>query len=624
MIKEQLFIGGNEIDLLEGEPAAATFQANDINDLTAVKSNFTRRFRAPKTRNNKKNLDDPQITQSTTTKPYELLDVEYKINGIPIMDSGKAYINSSGEFFETTVINGTFNFFDDLENRALSSVNLDSHFFVWDVGPMAALANTTQNTIIPIVDWGSLQETSNLVDTRFQRHGFYVHSLIDKIFEEAGYQREGAIFTDPFYLSLIVPFANEKWYHTKVIVENTNDVNYTITGSGQVTITFNSEVFDQSNEFASNTYVANGRQEQFFKVRMTMQNLSDNVTLRFDSTNNDEIKQSLFIQNNEDSIDIEFAMDEVDVRNGNNLTLKVFGDEGVTFTVKAGVRMYNLITTKNSYIRNSRILIPENLPDMSQKEFVKFIFGLFNAVFTYDSYSNTIKVTKFNEIVDGHYRSVDWSQKYDPTIQPKIDFTLPGYGQVNNASWASDENVPASIGFGSFTIPNENLEKEVILFDSPFAASKMKTTLNGVRMAKIERWQLVSAAPGNLIYDVQFSTEPRLLAVRSETGALVFNDGPGLGSPVNVTDYKVGFFADDSQPINLGFRSIFETYFSGLINALQAIKIVNKYYKLNINDINELDFTEPVFDEDNNEYFYLMNIGKYVPGESSLCKLFRI
>ncbi len=627
MIKEGLSINGEKADLLEGEPAGPTFQANDLSDLTAIKTTFSRKFKLPKSTVNKKLIENAHLAQSDTRKPYEISNVIYDINGVPIVDQGQGQLKGINDFINLAFFGGSFEFFDAIENKTLSDLDFDSENYIWNLATAASLANTTSNVVYPMVQYGFLKTTNKSFDIRFQFPGVYVFSIIEKIFEEAGFDKSGLIFNNTFFKQLVLPFSNSEFFHSKVIVESSATVEYDTGGGGSVDIEFDTEDFDQDGEFSGNKlYTAGGASQQFFVTRMTIDQLSDNLTLKYDS-NNPELVQEIFIRQSDTPVEIEFRMDQADFLLNNTITLKAQGDPNVTFRVLAGARMYNLITTQDNTGaafdgEDSTIIINETFPEMGQKDFIKEIMSLFLTVFGYDSYDREVKGTLFQEIVNGVYKAQNWSLKNDTLKTGEISHTIDGYGQSNFMRWAEDAEVPESVGFAQFDLENKNLPIEVDVYTSAFAACRMITTLTeDINMAQLERFVEDPDAPGDFLNEI--SITQRLIAVRALNvpANIDFTDGGGSSA---VSDIRVGFFADNNQTINLGWESLLLNFWTGLINALEDVKVIEDFYKISPLDIVFLDFSEPIYDDHYNEYFYRMKIDKWRANQSTKTLLFKI
>lgn len=227
--------------------------------------------------------------------------------------------------------------------------------------------------------------------------------------------------------------------------------------------------------------------------------------------------------------------------------------------------------SSNDYPLASFTLV-ENLPDITQLDFVKFIcayYGLFPV-----QRGNTIDFVRFNVLTDNIEAGIyeDWSSKLiqvSDDAPAAIAFSLDGYAQSNVMTYKLDENDAVEMS-AALVVNDETLEDERIFAEFPFAASR-----------------------GNRIPQYTLNEE-------------------GDGVEKNDLEYRI--MRADWQEMSLSFtdsmapRQILNRHYSELQQTIRTPKTIEEDVMLNELDLKTLDYTRPIYLAKYGRYFAVMSI----------------
>lgn len=243
-------------------------------------------------------------------------------------------------------------------------------------------------------------------------------------------------------------------------------------------------------------------------------------------------------------------------------------------------------TTTNAYNPSNGVFnLVENLPDISQIDFIKavcHIFGLFCIINT----NNNLELVSFSKLKENIDDSVvyDWSHRLVNTDKPspyKTGFTLNGFARQNSFGYRPDDKDMAqhnSIGY--LYVDNETLEKEKKLIEFPFAA----TRVSGFNETCLIQQYIYTGDN-----EVKFSElEYRLLQVE-------FDDSQGRINP------KLSF------PAWMEASALLNSNYSEYQNAIRKPRVITERIVLNEYELKTIDFAKPVYLRKYGRYFAIMS-----------------
>lgn len=227
---------------------------------------------------------------------------------------------------------------------------------------------------------------------------------------------------------------------------------------------------------------------------------------------------------------------------------------------------------------NTYYPIAANLPKIKVLDFVKFlsaVTGSFPIKGESTEWHTTFK--PLTAIWEGRKDARDWTNRViaqGSENKPKdIAFRLDGYAQNNWYRWKKDEGVNGNYD-GNMQVNNKTLDKEVTLFEFPFAA----TDGDNVPMYKD------NSTPTEYKEPTYKACKDRILRIGEDKGG-----------------YATLYFDMDMQ------RILSEKY--GLIrNALQNVKIITEKMRIRDTDIAHFDETRPIYLAQYGAYFAILQI----------------
>lgn len=231
---------------------------------------------------------------------------------------------------------------------------------------------------------------------------------------------------------------------------------------------------------------------------------------------------------------------------------------------------YTYENNSNDYPLADFRLAP-NLPDISQIDFVNFIcsfYGLFPV-----QKGNAVELVRFDVLGDNidNGNFLDWSGKLVEThsdAPQTMAFTLGSYARNNAVRYKEDKNDPIDIT-AYIKVDDESLEWEKKLIEFPFAASHGD---------KIPQYSL------------------------GEDGSVVKNDCEYRLMQIGWDDMTLSFVKsmNPQQMINRNYQT--------LQDVIRKPKVIEEEMTLSLIDLQELDYTKPVYLAKYGRFFAVMSV----------------
>jgi len=263
------------------------------------------------------------------------------------------------------------------------------------------------------------------------------------------------------------------------------------------------------------------------------------------------------------------------------------------------------------------------LPNIKQSALLLDYLKMFCGLISVNEQTKVVTLFSFGNIAKNIQNAKDWSDKIDLTDSPDSSFAFD-YAQVNNLLYAEDETVVKPYNTDStILIDDENLEANGDMVKLDFAATQQVERLVGKYCSQIKMWRNVGSD------EAEFETvKQRVLAVRFEDFSFTYNDG--VTTDTVTTNIPLPYFIDESNTLgldfDLGFGSKLAQYYDSFEQVLDKSKILTINLRLNASDINQLDFTKPVFIKHFNAWFYISQIKGYDPTVTDVtqCELVKL
>ena len=628
----KVYIDSEQLELSPNTTIAVTKQINNIADLSTVQGDRSNRIKVPLTDNNKANLGNPHMINGTTDKSYERLsDCRiYSRSGIPILTGGLGRIlKVEGNYVDLAIASGVIPIFKELEGKTIHDLDFSADDYILSIPNVVTRLSATSGVVYCCVDYGASDPTNDIFHILYQGPGYYLYSLIEKIFDEIGYTIEGDILSNTFYLDLVCQFGNRDWKHSNRYIEQTSF-------SNSQTIPENYSGFSSSSttnklDYTPSWSIYTASTAVGFNVGITgvvntytpLLNPGDSVTTRINiEDSNGVIYASQTVSFSGQTIQIPPVL--VSLNAGESVFITFRGDYTITGFVSSGY-VVNFTTLEiysppgDETIEEGHSITPESfLPNWNQIDLVKGWMGLFSLVPVINEHEKIVTFRYFDDLRDNIPNALDWSSKLmrkkgNPNWYSSKSTSIGNYAQNNYLKWGRDETIIAeNVGRGNMPITDGNLEESNVAIQLPWSASEMTTTLStSQRMVRIPRLELIDGE-----YISTRSPQHRLVWIKREDFNLdvVANTDPNTISVS--TDVPLAKFIEPGEVENLGFDNNLQSrYYSTLTNVLERPLVLTVLLNLTASDINKIDHFTPVWFDKFNKYFYVNKVSNYIEGQ---------
>jgi hypothetical protein len=678
----ELWINYQLVDLYPGEPIAITKQVNNISELKDRQADYSNRFKIPATGNNLRICGFVNRTSSHSINPYTKLHCRYTENGSELIPDGIAIIeNYIGGDIEVTCYSGIFEFFDQLGEKSIRELDLSAADHTYDLDGVEA-GFSSDYYCYPLIQWGATDRDNNIVDIRYQMPAIKLSYVVDKIFETAGYNKGGNVFNLDSYNAIWLPVVEDSLIDEPEVLESYSmrahlgAVITPIVGNFERRMPFGNfttgDAFDSSAGWydvtSANNYRYIARQKVTVNVRVivymntpyTTQAGADTEVARvFVRKNGGGVPVGEYIRLEQDGNPYNpSTVADIEI---NNLTLNpgdylqvYWRDSAFNQTIypydTSSPPNYTKFEVEaiNTIELNQPLSMSNLVPDITQKDLIKFIQNKYALIPQVDYLTRTVNFVQFKEIaqkakddlsarastsgpsgfIPAVFSTYNWSDKLyissnprDP-LNPKIRFRFDNYGQINHMKWVQDDD-RAEVGNGIIYIDDQTLPESQDLFEMPFAASIQESGFKGNLGVDIKRWTLND----DLEYEKTETVQPRVLLLRdfvstlSPPQPLDYTDG---STTIEIDNAKIAYFVDSIQPYDLSFQFIINEHYSDLVRVLNKTKIPTCYFRLSENEFKNLDFFKPVYVDYFGDYFYINIVPNFVNGRLPSVELVRL
>lgn len=617
-----LYLSDTLITLNADTVIELTLQVNDISEVKDRQGNHSNQFSIPMTKENRAALESTEIIANVSDLPYTKIPAKVIQKGVEIQN-GYAILEQAGDDFEITVYSGNSSFFETISGKKLSDLSLFEFDFIWNKLRVLDLIDATDGIIYPLVDFGNAPVLTRTIDVHYLTPWIFVKTLVDKIFDAAGWTPEGAFLESDFYENLIIslPTLDQKEEYLLAEAETSG---LQLSGASNF-IDFDTETEDAQDTFITGgsmqsetvtvspggtgsfwRYKAHGKGKYSFRIFVDYAaaiGSAGTVTVYRKPTGLSTLVSVATISIAAAETDNHtFDIEDLDMDDGDALMVR-FTSVSSNLTILSAT--FSCYKAEAAVTFGHIFPVAENLPDMTQTDFLKAIFQIGCITCQPVPFSNTLRLVQFSEIIANKAIALDWSDKVDYSENPIIEYHNNSYAQTNWLRYKADETVFANLGDGSFSIADETLEKEKTLFTLPFAASEMVNKLGGLNLPEYLRIDGSDVKEG--------SARIAILARETLDSPVTYTDGSS--SSANNDPENLCYFILDTKDISLGFgNNLIETYYPDFVNTMNDFKRITLPILINQIDISELDHFIPVYITKYAQYFYLNKINSWVDG----------
>lgn len=206
-----IYINDRLLDLSEKTSIAFTYQTGGIGDIRSRFVSHTNEFQVDKSENNTKIFGYADNIKTTSEIPYRRATAKILIDGLQVI-KGFAFLRESSKTFRISVFETVIDFFSLIEGVPLSELDFGDAPVSWDAAYIDSIRAAVSGLVAPVIQYGQIDPT--LVNAEIgdvYLPSIYYKTIIDAIFDNAGYTKTGDVFTDTKYSKLILPYSKSSW-----------------------------------------------------------------------------------------------------------------------------------------------------------------------------------------------------------------------------------------------------------------------------------------------------------------------------------------------------------------------------------------------------------------------------
>lgn len=596
---EELYINSEAVDLKPDAAVTLNYKSNLLGDISKITSSNSQTIQCPKTTRNRKIFDNPGAPAYMSDKRYKRYSARLVRNGIEIVRIGYAVLLSSSEAYEIALYWGVMANFQAWVDKAAKLNKLTgTEALTWDANITATslpqmksagygfakygcgVSNTSLANFHPSATaWWILDKITRQAGFTFEMPSKYASALqaiaipcLSQNASDASNKAEATVSTYPFLLY------NGFWGYSIAGYNGTDrheifdpDDNTKIRKVDNATKVIIS-IVDQSGARLGMVLYSNSASEFPSRVyiRATRYNDRDETTTQIAvSIGSSSVSSSTGMYAYQKTY--YFADIEEEITWGEYDYLRLFPHDGTS--VISGSRLGNTKLTITEDFENiiypSLFPIPQNLPEISQIDFIKAICGMLGIFVVPDPANvNNLKFVSLDTLQENKAQACDWSDKFvrSNDDEPKItEYKINDYCHNNYFKYKEDDTVSTNAD-GNLKIDSEVLDAEKTVITLPFAPSDGST---------IRHYELND--DGTAVDTVQ--VKDRIMRLISDGSGLAMLTFDGLD-----------------------FTTLLSKYYSTLSRLLNRAITITEQIMLNEYDLKSLDYSIP---------FYLRQYGKF-------------
>lgn len=597
---EELYINGETVDIKPDAATTLNYKSNLLGDISKITSSNSQTIQCPKTTRNRKIFDNPGAPAYVSDKRYNRYSARLVRNGIEIVRVGYAVLLSSSETYEIALYWGVMANFQAWVDKAAKLNELTgTEALTWGANITATslsqmksagygyakydcgVSNTNLANIHPSVTaWWILNRIATQAGFTFEIPGKHKLALrgiaipcLSRNASAASNQAEATVSTYPFLQN-----SNGFWGYSiagnngtdkhGVFDPDDNTKIRKVDGATKVIIS----IIDKSGSQLGMTLYSNdsGAFPSRVYVRATQYNDNSETTTQIAvSIGSSAVSSSTGMYAYQKTY--YFADINEELLWGRYDYLRLFPHNGSGRIVGSRLGNTKLTITEDfeSIIYPSTYPIPQNLPEISQIDYIKAICGMLGIFAVPDPANvNNLKFVSLDTLQENKVQACDWSDKLARSNddEPKTtEYKINDYCRNNYFRYKEDDTVSTNAD-GNLKIDSEILDAEKTVITLPFAPSDGST---------IRHYELND--DGTAVDAVQ--VKDRIMRLISDGSGLAMLTFDGLD-----------------------FTTLLSKYYSTLSRLLNGVITIAEQVMLDEYDLKSLDYSIP---------FYLRQYGKF-------------
>ena len=656
MSNQSIIINFNPLDLDETTVISTTKRVANIGKLER-QSSFTNKLNLPTTANNLKSTGLTQGDDDSDLK-YSRQIGQVVSNGINILPNAEIMTERVGDRIDILINAGNSIFFDLVSKLKLRELDMPELDHVWNMQNEydSRVHTWTDGYIYGILDAGNQSRQFNELQCQGIPPQVFAKYIFKKIADNFGYTMEGAWWYEPFFDQVICTIAEPRTgdrLQTQVVVTATKTTNQTFGTNNNTFIrigaydTISTDVWGVFNVNSPNAYEVKFPGKYTFEARFESdvakvfpgdplnivearvrlkcyQILNGVITVLGESQ---VITTSTGAFDDTLTIDIELQDELFESQDSNVYCfVEAYQREGATGTpadpyyrtaLTIDFCRFNVLSVVAPTTHYNRpINIQESLPDWTCGKFINEICNLGGVIPLVDEYDKKIRLFMIKELNDNKITPYAWQDKLDLSAKPQYTFKIDGYARAMNFYWTQDER------FGyTLEVDNEQLDERVDYIKSSFLYMTSSIILGkSWNVGKIPLWDFDKAT-------LKLDKKSYIGLIRQRNTSVTYTSYQEADIVGGTQDYSFVFFSVQSgSPYSLNWTYLYKTYYEiimdGIINNMVQIEAD---FRLNEFDVNDFDFSRPVWLENPSGYYFLQSMQDFTTSkESTRVQLIRI
>ena len=669
MIRTEIYIENQLIDLLQDIGTNFTYTIDDVNDFGSRNTSFSRTIAIPATSRNNKilgfafelnmhhdhNMELPNVNTNFT--PAQAAKCEVFIDKIQIFKGVIRILeivsNNGTTEYQCAVFGELGGFITELGNKRLEDLDFSEYNHTWNVTTIQNSWDsiTGSGYYYPLIDYGDVSTNKDDFHVSTFRPALYAKEYIEKIFEGTTYSLNCDFFNTDFFKKLIIPNNSQGIQGTNDrFILATIDATKTILNSNTPTARNINVPFDTTTllYFTENgsksifTYTDGTKTVRALAsitgVYQTDAASSITATLYVAGVAVQTLTQTTFSANNPYSFSFDWTGN---IDNTNtvyiNISVPVTANTYIVTITSANFNFSQLAAQLATVAYNGTVSINNNLPKgIFQKDFFLSIVKMFNMYVYQDNINDKqINIAPYIDFYsDAVTNSLDWSQKIDMgstmSIKPMSQLNARYYAyRYSDDSDFYNDNYKKKYGqsYGDFLYDSEF----DFVKDTAYSQIIFAPTVITLHTGQDKYHPAIYKLSNNNTTEDPMDSVIRILMAKKKTGVSTWkiqNDAGGTLATLTTYGYA-GHLDDPANPtVDLNFgapkelqfpastyptNNLFNTYHLPYILEITDMesKLLTCRAYLNALDIYNLDFSKYIWI--NGVLFRLNKVESYDP-----------
>jgi hypothetical protein len=635
---QYLYVKDILADLDDDEVISINKQENDIADMQDRQSDFTAEFKIRRTRTMRSLFEVTGESGATTDIPYTKIPCRYVIDGIELIGNGYLIITKKDDnYYYVAAYFGNLNFFEKIEDLTINDLLLPDCNHTWAIMSQSSSHNSLGDFLYPLLepsdDGGIIPLTDNGLSCSLYGGWVWpfvkIKTIFDEIITNAGYTAYGDVLTEDKFNRLYMSISNKgitalsDWYYSATDRSNR-------TGTSTSIRMIWSNIIVGGIPFQSGYYSARAVGKYTFEIKIWV-NIRENYTceaIKIQGVVSAPITFSsyTYVADSFGSQIRTFVCEYDITANGDPVgfwaqMVKTSTDMINQWrSIWMSIKVIAIEDTKASYNftfdSTVDLSIANNLPDISQTEFLKMVCNLFALIPHIDPRQKKITFWNYSKLYENIPYARNWSA-YMSEKDTECEFRIGDYCQNNYMNFNDSDDVVDDAGRGDLQVIDETLELKQDSIDCPLATTDSVIILTNEIVSRINMNIYQS---DDSTYEEQDEIDARIVIAEQTTDQspakqLTFRSMISGGSTMTVdTPYKVR---------GLTFGDVIENYGS-LAKMLNKANLRKAKFNLPAYEVAGFKHYIPIYLSQFKAYFYVNKITNYVPGKLCTVELIKL